>query len=82
VLQIFTRPDRATAEQATVTVVPGRSQPGRYRVPLILFRLLRRFAGVRAWVAPVVVIAFVFVTSWPLMAFAEPAGSAITAPGN
>lgn len=34
------------------------------------------------WVLPLLIIVVVFVTSWPLMALAEPDGNAITAPQN
>lgn len=45
-------------------------------MPVFLSRLLRRFLGRRTWLPPVAVFAFVFVTSWPLLALAEP-GSAV-----
>lgn len=50
-------------------------------MPFFLSRLLARFAAL-GWATPVAVIAFVFATSWPLMALAEPDGSAMVEPGN
>jgi voltage-gated potassium channel len=52
-------------------------------VPFLVFRL-SRFVRVRlrGWRLPLAVAAFVFVTSWPAMALAEPAGSTIAAPGT
>jgi Trk K+ transport system NAD-binding subunit len=44
--------------------------------------LIARFVVLRSWLTPAVVVAFVFATSWPLMALAEPAGSALVQPGN
>ncbi|WP_086826934.1 NAD-binding protein [Allokutzneria sp. NRRL B-24872] len=51
-------------------------------MPLFLTRLLARFAVLSSWLTPVVVIAFVFTTSWPLMALAEPADSELVQPAN
>jgi voltage-gated potassium channel len=51
-------------------------------VPLLLSRLLARLARLTTWATPVVVVVFVFVTSWPLMVLAEPPGSALVQPGN
>ena len=51
-------------------------------MPFLLARLLARLSLLTKWATPMVVIAFVFVTSWPLMALAEPAGSALVQPGN
>ncbi|WP_019814590.1 ion channel [Saccharomonospora saliphila] len=51
-------------------------------MPILLSRLLARIARVTTWATPVLVIAAVFVTSWPLMALAEPAGSALVRPSN
>lgn len=36
----------------------------------------------RTWTLPLVVVSFVFFTSWPLMALAEPAGNPIAGPGT
>jgi Trk K+ transport system NAD-binding subunit len=47
-----------------------------------LSRLLARWVLGRGWLLPVVVVVFVFVTSWPLMVWAEPAGSELVEPGN
>jgi voltage-gated potassium channel Kch len=49
---------------------------------LWLSRLLHRLTLLRSWTTPIVVVLFVFSTSWPLMALAEPAGSAIVRPAN
>lgn len=51
-------------------------------MPFLLSRLLARFGLLRSWATPVVVIVFVFVTSWPLMALAEPTGSTLVQPAN
>ena len=52
-------------------------------MPFLLHRLLR-FARTRlpGWRLPLAVAALVFLTSWGLMALAEPAGSELVAPGN
>ncbi|TKK85370.1 ion transporter [Herbidospora galbida] len=47
-------------------------------MPIFLARLLARIS---TWWTPVLVLAVVFVTSWPLMTLAEP-GADITSPGN
>lgn len=47
-----------------------------------LSRLLARMSFLRSWVTPVVVVVTVFVTSWPLMALAEPSGSELVRPGS
>jgi voltage-gated potassium channel Kch len=51
-------------------------------VPFFLSRLLARFGLLTSWATPVVVIVFVFLTSWPLMVLAEPAGSELVQPVN
>jgi Trk K+ transport system NAD-binding subunit len=51
-------------------------------MPLFLARLLARLPLLRSWVTPLVVIVFVFASSWPLMAWAEPSGSPIVSPAN
>jgi Trk K+ transport system NAD-binding subunit len=51
-------------------------------VPLVLSRLITRLVLRSTWATPVVFIVFVFVTSWPLMVLAEPAGSALVQPAN
>ncbi|PXY30977.1 ion channel [Prauserella muralis] len=51
-------------------------------MPYFLSRLLARVAVLSSWVTPVVVIVFVFVTSWPLMTLAEPDGSELVQPAN
>jgi voltage-gated potassium channel len=51
-------------------------------VPFILTRLLARLGALTNWATPVAVIVLVFVTSWPLMVLAEPAGSALVQPAN
>ncbi|MCR6487546.1 ion channel [Amycolatopsis sp. OK19-0408] len=47
-----------------------------------LSRLFARWVLNRGWLLPVAVVAVVFLTSWPLMALAEPAGSELVRPGN
>lgn len=51
-------------------------------MPFFLARLLARFTLLSSWVTPVAVIVGVFVTSWPLMALAEPPGSELVQPAN
>jgi Trk K+ transport system NAD-binding subunit len=51
-------------------------------VAFFLSRLLARWVGTRSRLLPVAVVVFVFVTSWPLMALAEPAGSELTGFGS
>lgn len=51
-------------------------------MPFLLSRLLARLSILTKWATPMVVIVFVFVTSWPLMVLAEPAGSALVEPAN
>jgi Trk K+ transport system NAD-binding subunit len=51
-------------------------------MPYFLSRLLTRFSLLSSWATPVVVVVVVFATSWPLMAFVEPAGSDIVQPAN
>ncbi|MBC6460127.1 ion channel [Actinomadura sp. HBU206391] len=51
-------------------------------MPIVLARLLARVAVLGTWWTPVLVFSLVFVTSWPLMALAEPAGSEIAEPAN
>ncbi len=51
-------------------------------MPFLLSRLLARLSVLTKWATPMVVILFVFVTSWPLMALAEPAGSPLVQPDN
>lgn len=48
----------------------------------LLRRLLDRLVLLSTWTTPVVVILFVFLTSWPLMALAEPDGSELVEPAN
>jgi voltage-gated potassium channel Kch len=50
-------------------------------MPFLLSRVLRGLAGARTWTVPATVVAVVFLTSWPLMALAEPADNPITEPG-
>lgn len=47
-----------------------------------LSRLLARLGLLRSWATPISVVIFVFLTSWPLMALAEPAGSELVKPAN
>ncbi|MFI6506256.1 ion channel [Streptosporangium sp. NPDC050855] len=51
-------------------------------MPIFLARLLVRFRLLGTWWTPVLVFSLVFVTSWPLMALAEPPGSPIVEPAN
>nr|WP_042186792.1 ion channel [Kibdelosporangium sp. MJ126-NF4]CEL17563.1 Putative potassium channel protein [Kibdelosporangium sp. MJ126-NF4]CTQ91210.1 Putative potassium channel protein [Kibdelosporangium sp. MJ126-NF4] len=48
----------------------------------VLTRALARLALLTSWATPIAVIVFVFATSWPLMALAEPAGSDLVQPAN
>lgn len=48
----------------------------------VLSRLRAHFAFLRGWATPIVVIVFVFVTSWPLMVLAESSSSDLVRPGN
>jgi Trk K+ transport system NAD-binding subunit len=50
-------------------------------VPLFLSRVLKQLTHARTWILPSAVIALVFLTSWPLMALAEPPGNPIADPG-
>lgn len=45
-------------------------------------RALSRLGRARTWTLPVLIITLVFVTSWPLMAWAEPPGNPIAEPAN
>src|SRR5437868_12569875 len=47
-----------------------------------LARLLTRITFLGSWWTPVLVFSLVFVTSWSLMAVAEPSGSPIVEPAN
>ncbi|EHK87667.1 ion channel [Saccharomonospora azurea] len=49
-------------------------------MPFFLSRLLARLTLFTSWLTPVAVIAFVFLTSWPLMAWVEPDDSELTEP--
>lgn len=51
-------------------------------MPFVLARFVRRLGRARTWALPVFIIATVFLTSWPLMIWAEPAGNAITSVEN
>ncbi|MEY7970804.1 ion channel [Saccharomonospora xinjiangensis] len=51
-------------------------------MPFFLSRLLTRLSSLTSWATPVFVIAFVFLTSWPLMTLAEPEGSELVQPAN
>lgn len=51
-------------------------------MPFVLSRLLARLKMLHSWSTPFVVVVFVFLTSWPLMVLAEPAGSELVEPGN
>lgn len=47
-------------------------------MPFVLSRLIRRFGRSRFWVIPALIIIAVFLTSWPLMMWAEPSSNTIT----
>lgn len=51
-------------------------------MPIFLHHLIRSFARLRTGVLPTALIVMVFLTSWPLMILAEPAGAEITEPRN
>jgi len=51
-------------------------------VPVFVARALNRLATRHVWVLPLLIIGCVFVTSWPLMALAEPGSNPITDAGN
>ncbi|MBG0830843.1 NAD-binding protein [Planomonospora sp. ID67723] len=51
-------------------------------MPIFIVRLLARIGLLGTWWTPVAVLVVVFATSWPLMALAEPVGSAIVQPAN
>lgn len=51
-------------------------------MPVFIARLLARVGRIHSWFAPFAVVLFVFATSWPLMALAEPAGSEVVQPAN
>ncbi|MFI7481496.1 ion channel [Kocuria sp. M1R5S2] len=51
-------------------------------MPFILFRLVRRLGRARAWGLPLLIVVTVFLTSWPLMVWAEPSENTITAAEN
>ncbi len=47
-------------------------------MPFVLFRLIRQLGRARFWVLPAFIIIVVFMTSWPLMVWAEPSSNPIT----
>jgi len=51
-------------------------------VPFALARLVRRLGRAHTWGLPLLIIVGVFVTSWPLMIWAEPSANTITDPAN
>ena len=51
-------------------------------MPLLLIRALRQLTTRGVWVLPALIICFVFVTSWPLMALAEPEANTIAEPAD
>ncbi|WP_019806271.1 ion channel [Saccharomonospora halophila] len=51
-------------------------------MPFFLSRLLARISLLTSWGTPIAVTVFVFLTSWPLMALAEPDGSELVEPAN
>jgi voltage-gated potassium channel Kch len=64
-----------------MTIHPRRSPP-RGNWPFVLARLLAHLRLLRGWATPIIVVVFVFTTSWPLMALAEPRGSSLVQPAN
>ncbi|WP_026550354.1 potassium channel protein [Arthrobacter sp. Br18] len=51
-------------------------------MPFVLSRLIRRLGRSRFWVLPALIIIVVFLTSWPLMVWAEPSSNTITSVGS
>ncbi len=51
-------------------------------MPILLARLTRLARTLTGWRLPLVIVVFVFVTSWAAMALVEPASNEITRPGN
>ena len=51
-------------------------------MPFILFGLVRRLGRVQSWGLPLLIVLTVFLTSWPLMAWAEPSDNTISAAEN
>ncbi|BBE23996.1 hypothetical protein MN0502_28790 [Arthrobacter sp. MN05-02] len=51
-------------------------------MPFVLIRFIRRLGRRRIWVLPALIIVAVFLTSWPLMVWAEPSSNTITSAGN
>ena len=51
-------------------------------MPFVLIRLIRGLGTSRVWVLPGSIILLVFLTSWPLMAWAEPSSNPITSVAN
>jgi voltage-gated potassium channel len=51
-------------------------------LPFLLSRVMRALARLPTGATPAMLLILVFVTSWPLMALAEPAGAAIVEPAN
>jgi voltage-gated potassium channel len=81
--------DRAYADQPVeggsggVWSTGAVPEPRRVRrVPFVLIRLIRRLGRRRIWVLPALIIIVVFLTSWPLMVWAEPSSNTITSAGN
>jgi voltage-gated potassium channel len=73
-------PDDARTATAS-TRIRGATAGSVARVPLFLSRVLSQLTHVRTWALPAAVVTVVFVTSWPLMALAEPASNPIAEPG-
>ncbi|MHA7245613.1 ion channel [Arthrobacter tecti] len=55
---------------------------GLSTVPFVLSRLIRRLGRAHTWGLPALIIVTVFLTSWPLMIWAEPSSNTITAVEN
>lgn len=51
-------------------------------MPIFISRVLARMVFLRSWATPVIVSVFVFLTAWPLMAWAEGLGNPLVDPAN
>ncbi|HWM07611.1 MAG TPA: ion channel [Actinophytocola sp.] len=51
-------------------------------MPFFVKRVFARVLTTHSWAVPIALILMVFLTSWPLMALAEPAGSEVVQPVN
>ncbi len=51
-------------------------------MPIFISRVLARMVFLRSWATPAIVFVFVFLTAWPLMAWAEGPGNPLIDPAN